>query len=270
MTGGGRDDTGQSRGGSPCRPRRELVRSHRETTGPGRRAPPRSLAGRRASRARRRRRGPVSGERRPAPVRADLGVQLLRRSRYSPIASRSRTGCADPPSTLPAEPGEPATRSAAGMSWRGLAISTARCSMPMLSGDEHAPAAQRETPPAADAVALRPGRGRGRSRAGRPGTPGGRARPPRSWPIQLAPRRLAVCWLPAQPSAWASRCRDETTAGQCGQGEILLHGGPQMIDGPVQVPGRQRSDPEGLLSRPEAGDAETADHRQGAYGRSSS
>ena len=32
-----------------------------------------------------------------------------------------------------AEPGQPGDRSAAGISWRGLAISTARWTMPMLS-----------------------------------------------------------------------------------------------------------------------------------------
>ena len=51
----------------------------------------------------------------------------LRRFRYPAIASWSRTGCAEPTSaTAPLSPASPATRSAAWISWRGLAISTAR------------------------------------------------------------------------------------------------------------------------------------------------
>ena len=42
----------------------------------------------------------------------------------------------------------------------------------------------------------------------------------------------------------------------------MLEGRAKVVDGLVEPPRSQRGDPEGLLSRAEAGDAEAADHRQ--------
>jgi hypothetical protein len=80
--------------------------------------------------------------------------------------------------------------------------------------------------------------------------------------VQLAPRGTGVSRAPAKRVRPRQPLPGSYHRGPVRQSEVLPDGRAEMIDGSVQVPRGQRGHSESLVSRPEAGDPEAADHRQ--------